>query len=95
MTELFEQLKQEIMAAERRGLTIHKLTGKARLAEATIPSWLDGKTRSPRLENLIRVAGILGKSIALLDGEAKLVDTPSSAATKARLARTALWRFMQ
>ena len=90
MNDAFNQLKHALMAAERRGVSLETIATEAFLSAQTLHLWLDGKVKSPRLETLNRVAGVLGKRIEMMEsGEMKLAEIPRPTA------RMALWLRQQ
>jgi transcriptional regulator with XRE-family HTH domain len=63
MTQLkvFEDLKGEL-----RGWNIESVAEEANLAPSTLYFWLDGKTRKPRLDTIIRAAEAIGFDVGLI-----------------------------
>ena len=59
--EVFEQLK-DIM----RGYNVEDVAYNAEVAPSTIYFWLEGKTRFPRLNTIIKVAYALGYELKLV-----------------------------
>lgn len=95
MSEVFDELRRIIV---RSGMAPDKLASKAKCHPRTIANWLDGTVGEPHLETLIAVAKVFGKTIALTDGEARIVpDTPASVAAKLNRARefVGYWRRYQ
>ncbi|SCC14867.1 helix-turn-helix domain-containing protein [Weissella bombi] len=58
----FERIKK---TAKERGLTLNQLNEKAKLKNNIIYSW---KTKTPSVENIKKVAGVLGVSVDYLLG---------------------------
>jgi transcriptional regulator with XRE-family HTH domain len=70
MTEVFDELKRLIVQS---GISIHRLSQESTVEHSTIDRWLDGTTRLPRLDTMLRVARVIGKQIELTGNVRKLV----------------------
>jgi transcriptional regulator with XRE-family HTH domain len=70
MTDVFDELKTLIVAS---GISVHKLSKESKVCHETIDKWLDGQTRLPRLDTMLRVARVVGKEIELTGAVRKMV----------------------
>ena len=95
MSDVFVAVKRLI---SRSGMSAWNVAHKAGCSEATINNWMSGRVTEPHLPTLLAVAKVFGKSVELVDGEARLVpDTPASVAAKLNQARdfVGYWRRWQ
>lgn len=95
MSDVFIAVKRLI---GRSGMSAWNVAHKAGCSEATINNWMSGRVTEPHLPTLLAVAKVFGKSVELVDGEARLVpDTPASVAIKAQQAHdfVGYWRRWQ
>jgi hypothetical protein len=70
MTEVFDELKHLIVAC---GIPPTRLARESSVCHKTIDAWLDGQTRLPRLDTMLRVARVVGKEIELTGNVRKMV----------------------
>jgi hypothetical protein len=70
MTEVFDELKHLIV---KSGIPPTRLAKESHVCHKTIDCWLDGQTRLPRLDTMLRVARVVGKEIELTGNVRKLV----------------------
>jgi hypothetical protein len=70
MTEVFDELKHLII---KSGISVHRLSRESKVCHDTIDRWLDGSTRLPRLDTMLRVALVIGKQIELTGNVRKMV----------------------
>jgi DNA-binding XRE family transcriptional regulator len=96
MSDVFVAVKRLI---GRSGMSAWNVAHKAGCSEATINNWMSGRVTEPHLPTLLAVAKVFGKTVELVDGEARIVvpDTPASVAIKAQQARdfVGYWRRWQ
>ena len=95
MSDVFTELKRLI---NRSQMPVPEIARRCQLSPVTIQLWLDGKTRAPRLENLLKVAALFDRRIELVNGAFSLApDTPASVAAKLNQARefVGYWRRWQ
>lgn len=65
----FEDLKAAIRGS---GLTTQELGLRAGVAYQTIEYWMRGATKSPLLDNAVKVAAVLGRRFELVNGAVRL-----------------------
>lgn len=94
MSDVFVAVKRLI---GRSGMSAWNVAHKAGCSEGTINNWMSGRVTEPHLPTLLAVAKVFGKSVELVDGEARIVDTPASVAAKLNQARdfVGYWRRWQ
>lgn len=68
--EVFDELKHLMVAS---GLSLHKLARDSKVSYGTLDAWLDGTTRLPRLDTMLRVARVVGREIELTGRVRKMV----------------------
>jgi hypothetical protein len=88
MTEVFDELKHLIMLS---GISVHRLSRESTVHRETLDKWLDGQTRLPRLDTMLRVARVIGRQIELTGNVRKMVGFYPP--PKSKVARLALWRL--
>ena len=66
---VFEELKNLIAAS---GLPVRKIANESKVHHVTIAKWLDGETRLPRLDTMLRVAIVIGREIELTGNVRKM-----------------------
>ena len=64
---VFEDLKSEL-----RGWDISSVARSADVAQATIYFWLEGRTKTPRIDTITKVADVIGFELALARKQVKL-----------------------
>jgi hypothetical protein len=57
----------------KSGISIDRLSRESKVTYGTIDRWLDGTTRLPRIDTMLRVARIVGKEIELTGNVRKMV----------------------
>jgi transcriptional regulator with XRE-family HTH domain len=97
MSDVFQAVKRLI---SRSGMSVDLLAFKSGVTPQTIHNWLEGRVHEARVENLIKVASVFGKTVMLTGGELRLEpipDTPASVAAKLNQARefVGYWRRWQ
>jgi hypothetical protein len=70
MTEVFDELKHLIV---RSRISVHRLSTESHVCHQTIDAWLDGRTRLPRIDTMLRVARVVGREIELTGAVRKMV----------------------
>jgi hypothetical protein len=87
MIEAFDELKDLIVCS---GLSVHRIATESTVCHATIDSWLDGRTRLPRLDTMLKVARVVGRNVELTANMRKTLGYYPPPKRKPRLA---LWRL--
>jgi predicted transcriptional regulator len=70
MTEVFDELKHLIVKSR---ISLHRLSKESTVAYETIDKWLDGTTRLPRMDTMLRVARVIGRNVELTGNVRKMV----------------------
>ena len=70
MTEVFDELKHLIVIS---GISLHRLSKESTVHCGTIDKWLDGTTRLPRMDTMLRVARVIGRNVELTGNVRKMV----------------------
>jgi transcriptional regulator with XRE-family HTH domain len=82
---------EELCAAiEQEPRSVFNIAQAARVSAMTLHLWLNGKTTSPKVDTLDRVARVLGKRLAYIEGQWALKPIVPQ---RARRPRMALWRW--
>ena len=97
MSDVFQAVKRLV---SRSGMSVDAIAFKAGVTPQTLHNWLEGRVTEARVENLIKVAAVFDKTVALTGGELRLEpipDTPASVAAKMNQARefVGYWRRWQ
>lgn len=97
MSDVFQAVKRLI---SRSGMSVDQVAFRSGVTAQTIHNWLEGRVDEARVDNLLKVAAMFGKTIELTGGELRLApipDTPTSVAAKMAGARefVGLWRRYQ
>lgn len=67
----FEELKRLVIRSKH---SIALLGNRAGVNPNTITAWLDGRTRCPRIDTMLRVAHVIGQDIELTGNVKKMVS---------------------
>jgi transcriptional regulator with XRE-family HTH domain len=70
MTDVFDELKHLIA---KSGISVNRLSRESKVCRGTIDRWLDGQTRLPRIDTMLRVARVVGREIELTGRVRKMV----------------------
>jgi transcriptional regulator with XRE-family HTH domain len=70
MSEVFDELKHLIMHS---GMSVRAIAAESKVCRRTIVGWLDGETKLPRIDTMLRVARVVGKQIELTGNVRRMV----------------------
>ena len=74
LLEIFEEIKEVLQTTN-----IQWVARQAKVGESTLYNWLEGKTKSPRLDTIYKVADCLGFDVKLIKRKAKLATVKRAA----------------
>ncbi|HEX3524857.1 MAG TPA: hypothetical protein VHT52_22565 [Stellaceae bacterium] len=67
---VFDELKHLIVSS---GMSVNRIANESKVCHETIDNWLDGETRSPRIDTMLKVATVIGREIELTGAVRKMV----------------------